>query len=116
MTVLLDAPSGNWPGRFVSFRWGERAAGALVVPGVVCDVPASGGVTSGAWRWIKLCGLGACIVSAASTSELMATTQSVAVTKAKRWMLEWTGVTKSVFRRRWPRRQSWLGTMPGEHA
>jgi len=52
--------------------------------GVVCDIPASGGVTSGAWRWIKLCGLGACVVSAASTRALMATTpQSVAMTNAK---------------------------------
>jgi len=55
-----------------------------VVTGVVCDIPASGGVTSGAWRWIKLCGLGACVVSAASTRALMATTpQSVAMTNAK---------------------------------
>ena len=71
-----------------------------MVTGVVCDIPGSSGVASGAWRWIRLCGLGACVVSAARTRALMATTQSVAMTNAKRWMLERTGVTRSVFRRR----------------
>jgi hypothetical protein len=60
-----------------------------VVTGVVCDIPASCGVASDAWRWIKLCGLGACVVSAASTRALITTTpQSVAMTNAKQRMLK----------------------------
>jgi len=90
VTVPLDAARDSWLGRFVSFRWGGRATGALVMSGVVCDISVSCGVASGAWRWIKLCGLGACVVSAASTRALMATTpQSVAMTNAKQRMLEW---------------------------
>jgi hypothetical protein len=47
---LGGAATGDWAGRFVSFRWGERAADALAVLGTAVDAPALAEADSGAWR------------------------------------------------------------------
>ena len=49
--VLAESPEADvWIGRFVSFRWGERADGVLAVPGTVAGRLFSADKIAGVWR------------------------------------------------------------------